>query len=198
MILEKVLLIMGSYFLGAIPFGFLIAKFGYNIDIRHVGSGNPGATNVWRSLGRKAGVTTLFLDIVKGVVPVMVARALFPGEELFSVMAGLISIVGHNWSIFLKGKGGKGVATSAGVFIALIPLQALIAVITFAILFFSTRYVSVGSIFASMALVIGVFSFATSNFIRVTVTAAAVMVIVKHIPNIKRLLNGTENRVKFR
>lgn len=197
-VVVKTLVILGSYFLGAIPFGFLIAKYGYHVDIRQVGSGNPGATNVWRTLGKKAGISTLFLDMMKGVIPVVVARALFPTEELFSVVAGLVSIVGHNWSIFLKGKGGKGVATSAGVFMALIPLQALLAVITFAILFLSTGYVSVGSIFASIALVVGVFMFASSTFIQVTVSAAAVMVIVKHVPNIKRLINGTENRVKFR
>lgn len=193
----NVLLIALGHLMGAIPFGVIIAKQFYHVDIREHGSKNPGATNVWRVLGAKPGSLTLFLDILKGAIPVVIARFFRPDEPTIAILTGLAAIIGHNWSLFLKGRGGKGVATSAGVFVALIPLQAGIAILTFAILFFITRTVSVGSIAASVALAVSVFAFQTPPPVQGLVLAAATMVIVKHTPNIKRLLQGSEPKVKF-
>ncbi len=194
----SIILIVVSYFLGAIPFGLIIAKTFYRVDIRTVGSGNPGATNVWRTLGKKPGITTLLLDMLKGVVPVLMAKYFMPEKEITVLLCGACAIVGHNWSVFLKGKGGKGVATSAGVFLALIPKQAAIALLTFAVAFLISGYVSVGSMLAAVGLVIASFLISTPPVFRVVIIAAGVMLIIKHIPNIKRLANGTENKVRFK
>ena len=152
-----VLVLILSYLLGAIPFGVLIARGVYHVDIRTLGSRNTGATNVWRSLGAKAGVATLALDAVKGAAAVVLARLVLPEEIGSQVGAGIAAIVGHNWSVFLRGSGGKGVATSAGVFLALMPLHAAVALITFLIFFLTTKHVSVGSMAAAIALFVSTF-----------------------------------------
>lgn len=190
--------LIGAYLCGAIPFGLIIAQNFYHVDIRKTGSGNPGATNVWRTLGKKPGIATLFLDVMKGVIPVLMAKHVDPIHDYFPVIVGLLAIVGHNWSIFLRGSGGKGVATSAGVFLALIPLQAAIAIATFLVVFFSTGHVSVGSMAGAMVLLLCTFFLKTSMFIQVTIVVAALMLIIKHVPNMKRLAQGTEPKVKFR
>lgn len=195
--MSLILVLVISYFLGAIPFGVLIAKGIYKTDIRQVGSRNTGATNVWRTLGAKAGAATLALDALKGVLAVVAARILLPGELGSHVLAGALAIVGHNWSVFLRGKGGKGVATSAGVFLALMPLQAVIALVVFLILFFATRHVSVGSMAAAVALFLSTLILRTPGLLRVLVFVAAVMVLIKHVPNMKRLARGEEPKVKF-
>src|SRR5262245_33914401 len=139
-----VLLVICGYLLGSVPFGLLIAKIFYRVDIRQSGSGNTGATNVWRTLGRAPGMATLALDIFKGMAIVITARFLAPGNEILAVGCGLASIIGHNWSLFLKGKGGKGVATSAGVFLALIPKQTGVAALVFLVCLITTGHVSIG------------------------------------------------------
>ncbi len=190
-------LISLSYFLGSVPFGYLIAKRYYAMDIREHGSGNTGATNVWRVLGKKPGLITLSLDILKGVIPVAAARLLLPGEYGSALFCGLASISGHNWSYFLKGKGGKGVATSAGVFLALVPKQMLIALLVFAAVFYKSRRVSVGSIAAAVTLILTTFAFYTPLLLRLMVFVVGIMILVKHIPNMKRLARGEEPQVKF-
>lgn len=194
----KILFLIGCYFLGAIPFGLIISQKFYQVDIRTLGSGNPGATNVWRVLGKKPGIATLALDILKGIIPVVLSKLIFSHQEITAVLAGMAAISGHNWSVFLKGKGGKGVATSAGVFLALIPIQAILAVVAFAIVLRTTQYVSVGSITASLVLFISTFFIRTSSFMSLIVFIAATMVVIKHIPNMKRLARGEENKVKFK
>jgi acyl phosphate:glycerol-3-phosphate acyltransferase len=189
--------IAAGYIFGALPFGFWIAKFFYGVDIRVHGSGNTGATNVWRTLGKKPGSITLLLDILKGVLPVLLARR-FTGIDGVAIATGLAAIIGHNWSLFLRGRGGKGVATSAGVFLALIPLQTLAALGVFGIGFGLTKRVSVGSLAACVALLICVMIMETSFTIRVTVLAAGLMMLAKHIPNIKRIAAGTEPKVSFK
>lgn len=184
-----------GYFLGAIPFGVLIARGIYHIDIREHGSRNTGATNVWRVLGAKPGSTTLFLDALKGAAAVIVARLLLPGEVGSQVLAGIAAIVGHNWSLFLRGSGGKGVATSAGVFLALMPVHASIALATFLVFFLATRHVSVGSMAAAVALFISTFALRTNGMLRGLVALAALMVLAKHVPNMKRLARGEEPKV---
>jgi acyl phosphate:glycerol-3-phosphate acyltransferase len=187
-----------SYLLGSIPFGLLIAKIFYGVDIRQRGSGNPGATNVWRNLGRNPGIATLTLDIVKGVIPVVVAKQLFPYDDALHVLCGLAAIIGHNWSVFLKMKGGKGVATSAGVFLGLIPKHAAIAILVFLIVFFISKHVSVGSMAGAVALLVSSFIFQTPVGLRVVIVIAATLVLIKHVPNMKRLAAGTEPKVNFR
>lgn len=191
-------LIVLCYFVGAIPFGVLIAKIFYGVDIRQHGSKNTGATNVWRVLGKKPGSITLLLDALKGVLPVLAAHHFYPNLPWVAAMSGLAAIIGHNWSIFLKGAGGKGVATSAGVFLALVPVQGTVAVLTFLIVFFTFRRVSVGSMAAAMALLTCTLLIPTALAIRILVVAASLMTIIKHIPNMKRLAKGEEPKVNFR
>jgi acyl-phosphate glycerol 3-phosphate acyltransferase len=137
----KISLLVLSYLVGALPFGVIIARLFYKTDIRQHGSKNTGATNVWRVLGWKPGLSTFILDFLKGFLPVLLAIH-FAAEEMdavLPVLAGVASIIGHNWSLFLKGSGGKGVATSAGVFIALMPEQTLIAILAFVLTKFAYK-----------------------------------------------------------
>lgn len=196
--ISKIILLVGGYLLGSIPFGVMIARGFYHTDIRQLGSRNTGATNVWRVLGKKPGIATLALDIAKGVAPVLVARRFFPMEPVWIMGAGLAAIVGHNWSIFLMGSGGKGVATSAGVFLALIPLQGTLAIATFLTFFLTSRHVSVGSMAAAVALLIATWALPAPTPFRILVLIASAIVLIKHIPNIKRLSRGEEPKVNFR
>lgn len=191
-------LIIGSYLLGSIPFSVLIAKGFYGIDIRQHGSRNAGATNVWRVLGARPGLSTLALDLVKGVGAVLAARGVAPEKPWIMVLCGLAAIIGHNWSVFLKGKGGKGVATSAGVFLALIPVPAIISLVAFLIFFLATRHVSVGSMAGALALLAATLALPVDNLFRFFVAVASVMLLIKHVPNMKRLLKGEEPKVKLR
>jgi glycerol-3-phosphate acyltransferase PlsY len=157
------------YFVGAIPFGVIIAQGIYKVNIRELGSRNTGATNVWRVIGPKAGSTTLALDFLKGFLPVLLARLFFHGYLGTAVYSGLAAIIGHNWSIFLKGSGGKGVATSAGVFFALMPIHMSISLAIFLGFFFYTKQVSVGSIAAAITLFLVSFILKTPFLLRFVV-----------------------------
>lgn len=196
--MTDLLLLIGSYLVGSLPFGVLIAKGVYGIDIREHGSRNTGATNVWRVIGPKPGAATLALDALKGAAGVIAARLVYPDALGLHVAAGVAAIVGHNWSVFLRGKGGKGVATSAGVFLALMPFHAVIAIVAFLAFFLSTRHVSVGSMAAAVALLISTFAVPTPWALRFLVTLAAIMVLAKHVPNMRRLARGEEPKVKFK
>jgi glycerol-3-phosphate acyltransferase PlsY len=191
------ILILTAYLLGGVPCGLIIAKTFYHVDVRERGSGNTGATNVWRTLGKKPGMATLALDILKGAIPVLAARAFLPGDETTPIWAGVAAVVGHNWSPFLKFKGGKGVATSAGAFLALYPLHAGLAVAAFALLFFTTRHVSVGSMAGALTLFVSSFIFPLNRTAQLVILLASAMILLKHFPNMKRLANGTEPKVNF-
>lgn len=183
-----------AYLLGSIPTGLLLGK-AYGIDVRKEGSGNIGATNLYRTVGRKVGVITLIGDCLKGLVPVLVARACGLGAEQVA-WVGLAAFCGHVFSVFLRFKGGKGVATALGVFLALSPLAVAIAVGVFAVLVLKWRYVSLGSISAAAVMPLAV-SLLGGNRVMLLVTALiAVTVIVKHHENIKRLVAGTESKFK--
>jgi glycerol-3-phosphate acyltransferase PlsY len=132
------------------------------------------------------------------VIPVLIAKHIAPDFPFFAVMVGLAAIIGHNWSVFLMGSGGKGVATSAGVFLALLPKQCIIAIIMFCGLFYWTGFVSVGSIGAALTLMLATFVFKTPVLYRFIVFLAGIMLIIKHIPNLKRLARGEEPKVNFR
>jgi len=192
-----------AYLLGSIPTGFLVAK-ARGVDIRTVGSGNIGATNAFRVLGTGFGIFVLLMDALKGWVAVQigarVVSELLPGVplEYLRITAGVAAILGHNFTCWLHFKGGKGIATSAGVLIALVPLALVIILSIFIVLFLTTRYVSIGSIAAAFALPFA--TWFTQHDVGLTAVMAAIgaLAILKHRKNIQRLLNGTENRIQFR
>jgi glycerol-3-phosphate acyltransferase PlsY len=184
-----------SYLLGSIPTGYLVAK-AKGIDIRAVGSGNIGATNAFRVLGKSAGITVLLIDALKGFVACRFV-AFGPGApgEAHQMIAGLFAILGHNYTCWLRFKGGKGVATSAGVLLALAPEGFAVALSTFLIVLALSRFVSLSSIAAAIVLPIGVWlAGGTSRIIALTAFFGA-MVVYKHRANIRRLLDGTESRI---
>ena len=193
-----------AYLLGSIPTGFLVAK-ARGVDIRTVGSGNIGATNAFRVLGKGLGVFVLLMDALKGWVAVQIGASLvnqlLPGApiEYLRITAGICAILGHNYTCWLYFKGGKGIATSAGVLIALVPWALVIILSIFIILFVTTRYVSIGSIAAAFALPFATW-FTEHHNVGLTAVMAAIgaLAILKHRKNIQRLLNGTENRIQFK
>jgi len=193
-----------GYLLGSIPTGFLVAK-SKGVDIRTIGSGNIGATNVFRALGTPAGVLVLLADAFKGWAAVaLVARLIadwsYPAagpqaREWFRIISGLAAILGHNYTCWLHFKGGKGIATSAGVLIALVPWALLIILGIWIIVFALTRYVSLASLAASAALPFATWITGCSSTLIIITAAMAVLAIFKHKSNIQRLLQGTENRI---
>lgn len=198
------LLLVGAFLLGAVPFGYLAGRL-RGIDLRTAGSGNIGATNTLRVLGPAMGTAVLLLDVMKGLVPVLVAARLSHGSDGGAangwpvVGAGLAAVLGHTYSPFLRFRGGKGVATSLGVLIGLSPLVAGLALALFLVVVALTRYVSLGSLLAA---VLQAFLFWLPLFhghpapwsYRLFGLLAAVFVIVRHRGNISRLLAGTESR----
>lgn len=192
-----------AYLLGSIPTGFLVAQ-AKGVDIRAVGSGNIGATNVLRTLGKPAGIFVLFMDALKGWVAVVLMTRLVllafglgtdgARMEVCQIIAAIGAILGHNYTCWLQFKGGKGIATSAGVLLALVPWALITIFIIWIVVFAVTRYVSLGSLAASAALPFA--SWAThESLTKVIVTGAmGALAIYKHKGNIQRLLNGTEPR----
>jgi len=195
--LSRAGLVAGSYLLGSIPTGYWLGLAWKGVDVRNLGSGNLGATNVLRVLGPGPGLLTLALDIFKGLIPVLISERLFPHELTLAILTGLSAIVGHTASIFVRFRGGKGVATTAGVFAALLPIPTLAAVAVFAVVFGSTRYVSLGSLLGASTLAISSFVFAIPRSLSWAAVLVAVYVIWTHRGNIRRLANGTENRTTF-
>jgi acyl phosphate:glycerol-3-phosphate acyltransferase len=186
-----VFLILFAYVLGAVPTGYLLARRLKGIDIRRVGSGNPGATNVFRTVGKAAGAATLLIDAGKGWLPVWLAQRAGPGDVL-PVLCGLAAVAGHTWPVFLSFRGGKGVATSAGVFLALLPLPTLAALAAFGLGFGFSRHVSIGSLAGAAALAPAAFLLHGPGPAAALALALGVLVAVKHIPNIRRILRGEE------
>jgi glycerol-3-phosphate acyltransferase PlsY len=186
---------VACYFLGSIPTGFLWAK-ARGIDIRTVGSGNIGATNVMRALGKGPGITVLLIDAAKGFLPVWIAPRMFP--DLWSALeitCCVCVIAGHNWTCWLRFKGGKGVATSAGALLAFLPLPLLCALGVWVIVFGIWRYVSLASIAAAISIPLATWLITKNNVLTAFTTALGTVAIYKHKSNIQRLLAGTENRV---
>jgi len=193
-VLNTILLIAGAYLLGSIPTGLLLAKAA-GVDIRSTGSGNIGATNVYRTLGRNVGILTLLGDCLKGLIPVLVARHLEMGDALIAA-AGTTAFLGHVYTIFLGFKGGKGVATALGVFLGVSPASVGIALIIFIAIVATTRYISLGSITAAAAMPF-IITFLDRRPLIIAMTALiAILVIWKHRENISRLREGTENKFK--
>jgi glycerol-3-phosphate acyltransferase PlsY len=195
--IERLGLLLLSYFLGAIPTGYWLGRIWKGIDIRSFGSGNLGATNVLRVLGPVPGMFTLACDGLKGVVPVLVAQYLFPGDLLLHAVTGMVAIVGHTTSIFVHFRGGKGVATAAGVFSVLMPFPCACAGFMFVVTVALTRFVSLGSLLGVLTLVISSFIFSTQRPLVWTAAAVAAFVVWTHRGNIQRLREGTENRIQW-
>ncbi|MEP6663483.1 MAG: glycerol-3-phosphate 1-O-acyltransferase PlsY [Verrucomicrobiota bacterium] len=203
---------LAAYLLGSIPTGYLVAK-AKGIDIRSVGSGNIGATNVFRILGKPAGIFVLLADAAKGfcacwLIPGLVLKLsngnigsrleleiYFKILEQLAIVAGIAAILGHNYTCWLKFKGGKGIATTAGVMIALAPWAFLIVLTIFLLVAFGTRYVSLGAILASFCLPFSVWICRGTKTMIGVMAALGALAIYKHKANIKRLLNGTESRM---
>jgi glycerol-3-phosphate acyltransferase PlsY len=184
-----------AYLCGSIPFGLVIGKMFYGVDVRQHGSGNVGTTNVFRVLGKRAGIVVMFLDIFKGWLPAFIAGMLFsPWAAIFVAAA---PVVGHMHSIFLKGKGGKGIATGAGVVLALVPLAFVIIFTTWLLLILVTRYVSVASLVAAALVPVLTISFHEPLPYEIAGVLVAILVWYAHRGNIQRLLAGEENRVRL-
>ncbi|MDR1941435.1 MAG: glycerol-3-phosphate 1-O-acyltransferase PlsY [Endomicrobium sp.] len=194
--LIKFLYLAFAYLCGAVPFAYIIAKFAGNVDIRTVGSGNPGATNVFRVVGKKSGAATFVLDVLKGFLPVYFAFYI-DNSFSYSAAAAACVLAGHMYTVFLKFKGGKGVAAGLGAFLALFPLPAVIAFAVFIIALVLSGYVALGSIIAALSLPIVTFYSGYPTEAVVFAFAAAVLIIYKHRTNIARLRAGTENKFKI-
>jgi glycerol-3-phosphate acyltransferase PlsY len=202
-----IIAIIAAYFMGSLPTGYLAAR-AKGIDIRTVGSGNIGATNVFRTLGKGAGIVVLLIDGLKGAVaclalPIILVK-FFPdsSKETLSLVSGIAAILGHNYTCWLKFKGGKGVATTGGVLFAWAPLVGLTALVIWIVFALATKYVSVASIAAAITLPIAAWAWRSSSTASVgypalvyTLAALGALAIYKHKGNIQRLMNGTENRI---
>lgn len=189
------ILLIFSYLFGSIPFSLIISKTFYKMDLRDHGSGNIGTTNTFRILGKKAGIVVLILDLLKGAIPVW--TAMLVDFTMFPVIIfGLIAAIGHVYSIFLKFKGGKAVATGGGAILAAAPLMFLIVLLTFLITLKLSKYVSLSSVMAAVALIVCVL-FTGDAFMIGFGLILAIIVIVKHISNMQRIKNGTEPKITF-
>jgi glycerol-3-phosphate acyltransferase PlsY len=201
----EIVFILASYLVGAIPFGLLLGRL-VGADVRLAGSGNIGATNVGRVLGKKMGVLTLICDVAKGFLPVWGAALLLPettaataatastiaAKDLIVVLCGLATVIGHMFPLYLKFKGGKGVATALGVFLALSPWSILISLIIFMAAVAVSGYVSVGSLAASALIPLWLWVFGASSQVLVVAVVIVVLIWLKHSSNIGRLLRGEE------
>lgn len=182
-----------AYLFGALPFGLLVAK-SRGIDIRRQGSGNIGATNVFRCVGKGWGIFTFILDVLKGFVPAFVFPRLATLDPEYGVLFGFAAIIGHSFPVCLKFKGGKGVATSAGMLLGVAPLAVGVGFICWLVCMVASRYVSLSSIIAAVAVAISVWVQDKGLAVNIALTILAALVVWLHRANIKRLLNGTESR----
>jgi len=203
--LPAIIPIVVSYLLGSIPFGYLIVNATTGSDVRQTGSGGTGATNVSRSAGKGAGILTLFLDALKGAAAVLLAEFLLRSNDhavWWIGACGVIAMLGHIFPVWLRFRGGKGVATGVGVFLILAPLAVLIAGVLFVVIVWTTRYVSLGSMLSAVAIPFIVWLLSLLRPVPdvvpiiVSTLAGATLIVYAHRTNIGRLLNKTEN--KFR
>lgn len=192
--LDYLFILLVSYLLGAIPTGFIVTRLVAGIDIRQVGSGNIGATNVHRILGWAWYIVVLLIDMAKGIAAVWLAHRISGGEIIIKMLAGAAAVAGHNWTIFLRFKGGRGVAASAGVFIGLAPRPMLIIILLFIVIVALTRYVSLGSVVGALLLPFLLWFFKAELPLIIFGGLISAAIVIKHIPNIKRLLAGEENK----
>jgi glycerol-3-phosphate acyltransferase PlsY len=198
--------VAAAFLLGALPFGLWVGRLARGVDVRRLGSGNLGATNVYRTLGARLGLTVLALDAGKGVAAVLVARALagpsFPGGANAAALTGAIAaVLGHSFTPFAGFRGGKGAATAAGAMLAATPAASLVALVGFLLAVALTRRISVGSLAAAALLPLSLWlvPFARQgSFAAWTGTAVGTLIILRHLPNLRRLLRGEEPAFRFR
>lgn len=188
-------LVVGGYLVGSVPFGVLVGRGLFGVDPRSVGSGNIGAANALRALGRAGAVLVLAGDIIKGIVPAFVALYFFPNVPWIVAAVGIATIAGHNWSVFLKFTGGKGVATGLGVLVVLSWQAALVFVAVWGATVLASRYSSLGSILANVSVPVALLALREPTAYVVYACLALALVLWRHAANIKRLLAGTELRV---
>lgn len=198
-----------SYLVGSIPTAYIFGRLIKGQDIRKFGSGNVGATNALRLLGTGWGVTVLILDIAKGALPVIFLPGFFNfnsavSPDIFCIITGIACICGHNWTIFLKFKGGKGVATTLGVLIGLSAkisglnvILGLAVLIWFAVFIFS-RIISLSSVIAALSFPVMALLFRQSQPVILSSILLSIFIVLRHLPNIKRLLEGKESRLSFK
>jgi len=190
------LIVLLAYLLGSIPFGYLIVRWQKGVDVRATGSGSIGATNVMRNLGVVGFIATFILDVAKGIAAVLLASRLAAGDPVWIAAAAVAAVLGHCFPVWLKFRGGKGVATGVGVFIALAPLQVALVLVGFAVVVVISRYVSLGSILATAAFPFLVYYMKHPPLpIVLGAAGAAAIIIGRHHANIGRLLTGTESRM---
>lgn len=190
------LILVISYVCGSVPFGLLIGKKWFATDLRDHGSRNIGATNAYRVIGMKAALPIFFCDAAKGALGVLLAK-FWLGNDLAIVLAGIGGIAGHNWSLFLGGKGGKGVATGLGVIIAMFPGISLLVFLLWLVITLATRYVSLASIVAATAVPILVWFRGSGVEYLLFSLLAAGFVVFRHRENVRRLLAGTELKIEI-
>ena len=187
-----------AYFLGAIPFGYILVKLKTGGDVRGSGSGNIGATNVLRTTGRAAGVVTLLLDIGKGYLAVWIAGRLTAGSPLWMAAAAVVVMLGHAYPVFLAFRGGKAVASFVGAFLCLTPVALVAVLVIFVAVVAWTRHISLGSIVAAAVFPLGVWLIAVPAWpVEAASIFGAVLIIYKHRSNIHRLREGTESTFSF-
>jgi len=194
---------VSAYMIGSIPTAYIFGRVFKSIDIREYGSGNVGATNVFRVIGKGPGIIVLIIDIIKGFICATYLASGFlylapvTRPELYRILVGLSAIAGHNWTLFLKFKGGKGVAASAGVVIGLIPKIFWLGFMVWLITFFITGFVSLSSIVAVISVPIFTLAFGEPAEIVIFMCILCLIIVYKHKPNIKRLARGEEKRIAF-
>lgn len=204
-----------SYLIGSIPFGYILVKGVKGIDIREHGSKNIGATNIWRVAGKPFGIAAFVFDLLKGFIPVLAAYKMYgdpvqtaganmmPGKSSLAMICGIAAILGHIFPLFLRFRGGKAAATTCGVFLFLSPHALAIAVAVWALTVFISRFVSLGTILASISLVVAVIladkdPLGKNVCLTIFAVVISIAIIILHRSNIKRIINGTENRIKNR
>lgn len=193
-----IVLLVAAYLLASIPFGLLISRRVVRLDITKAGSGNIGATNVAREVGLKWGIFTLLVDILKGFIPVTLAHYLLGSsaevQEALKGIVGLSALLGHQFSVYNRFRGGKGVATCLGVFLAISPLSCLFSGTIFLILVYLWRYISLGSILAALTMPIWLYLTGHSIFMILMSLIIFLLITLLHRENIKRLMQGNERR----
>ena len=191
-----IILTLLSYLLGSIPAGFLVGSSA-GVDVRSAGSGNIGATNVARTLGWKKGLVTLFADVAKGFLPVLAAHLLDLGNAA-AAAAGLAAFAGHLYPVFLRFKGGKGVATAAGVYLAAMPLGILVVVGVFVLVMLAARRVSLASLSAAVLAPVAAWALSYPEEVAWMSLVIGILVVLRHRDNIRRLMAGEEPRFNLR
>jgi acyl phosphate:glycerol-3-phosphate acyltransferase len=194
--MESIALLALAYLLGSIPFSYLVARL-KGVDVRKVGSGNVGATNVMRAAGRGAGLLAFALDFAKGAGAVLLARAADPGGAL-PAGAAVATVLGHMYPVWLRFRGGKGVATGVGAFVPLVPPAAGMAFLAFGLVLLATRYVSLASIAGAVTLAVAAFLLGAAPAVARAAAGLALLIVWKHRGNLERIAHGTESRLGSR